>query len=110
MNQLNKIRDDAFQNFSQKEMSEMSGEAYSSDPQALKFEPSEYSNSFFVGSDAKLAEDHKQELNRKQTAGSMIGSFITKKREKRNSLQKIQRARAGEVTNKAEADVDANAQ
>lgn len=31
----------------------------------LQFNPSEYSNSFVVGSDPKLSEDHKQELNRK---------------------------------------------
>lgn len=110
MNQLNKIKDDAIHNFSQKDLSEASGEASSGDQRALKFDPSGYSNSFVIASDPKLSEDHKQELTRKQTAGSMIGSFITKKREKRNSMQKIQRARVAEVNSKVEADIDMNAQ
>ena len=49
------------------------------------FEPSERdSNSFQVGSDPTFPENHKEELNRKQTAASMI-NFMTKKKEKRNS-------------------------
>lgn len=41
----------------------------------------------------------------------MIGSFIQKKREKRNSMQKVQRARvAAEVNAKSEADTATNVQ
>lgn len=40
----------------------------------------------------------------------MINSFITKKREKRNSQPRISRGRAAEVTNKVDVDVDTCAQ
>lgn len=71
------------------------------------FEPSERdSNSFQIGSDPTFADNHKEELNRKQTAGSMI-NFITKK-QKRNSQPKVTRARTGAVSDKVDIEDDAN--
>ena len=58
-----------------------------------------------VGSDPKLSEDHKQELNRKQKAGGMINSFI--KPNRRFSFPKKNRDRTSEVVGPKDGGSDA---